>query len=159
MKVVSHTSPLIFLTKINGLSFLDKYEIIIPEEVLKELNEWEKIDLENYLRLKKWIGNNNVVVNKTTLLDNLPPNLGKGEKAAISLAVKEGVRIILIDEKKGRITAHSLGLIPRGTIALIVEQIKKKRITREEGNNLVFELIKKGCRIKEELIAEFLQNI
>ena len=158
MKIVSNTSPLIFLTKISRLDFLEGYNLIIPEQVFEEISEWEKIDSEGHLKLKGWISKKKIAAKKVEVLNNFSQGLGKGEKATISLAVKEGVKVILIDEKKARITAKSLGLIPIGTIAVIQQQMLDKKITRKECKNLVLELIKKGYRIKEELIAEFLQN-
>ena len=37
MRVVSNTSPLIFLAKLGKLKFLNQYDVIIPEEVYKEV--------------------------------------------------------------------------------------------------------------------------
>ena len=85
--------------------------------------------------------------------------MGKGEKAAISLALKEGVNAVLIDEKKGRIAAKALGLSPIGTIAVVKQQLIEKKTTAKECRQLILELVKKGYRIKEELLAEFLQQL
>ncbi len=158
MKIVSNTSPLIFLTKIRRLDFLSGYGIIIAEQVFEEIMEWKKIDSANHLTLTEWIGRNKINVKKVNVSDNLPQGLGKGEKATISLALKEGVKMILIDEKKARIMAKSLGLMPIGTIAVIRQQMLDRKITAKECKNLVLELIKSGYRIKEELLAEFLQQ-
>ena len=159
MKIVSNTSPLVFLTKINRLDFLKGYKLIIPGQVFEELTEWEKIDSESCLKLKEWISKNKIAVKKVDAISNLPQSLGKGEKAAISLALKEGTGVILIDEKKARVAAKSSGIIPIGTIAIVQQQMMDKKITSKECKNLMLELVKKGYRIKEELLAEFLQNI
>ena len=159
MKAVCNTSPLIFLTKIERLDFLNSYSLIIPEQVFQEISEWEKIDTESHFRLKDWIGKNRVAVKKAGFMTNLPESLGKGEKAAISLAMNEGIKVILVDEKKARTLAKSLGLAPAGTIAIVHQQLAEKKITKAECKNLVLELVKKGYRIKEELLAEFLQNL
>ena len=159
MKIVSNTSPLIFLTKIRRLDFLRGHDLIIPEPVFEEISEWEKTDSGNHLILTKWIVKNKIPLKKSATLEGLPPSLGRGERAAISLAIKEGIRVILIDEKKARIIAKSLGLVPTGTFAVIRQQALDKKITKTECKNLVFELIKKGYRIKEEILAEFLQQL
>ncbi|MBI2176204.1 hypothetical protein HYU40_02530 [Candidatus Woesearchaeota archaeon] len=159
MKIVSNTSPLVFLTKINRLDFLKGYKLTIPGQVFEEIIEWEKIDSESCLNLKEWISKNKIAVKKADVTSNLPQSLGKGEKAAISLALKEGIKVILIDEKKARVAAKSSGIIPIGTIAVVKQQLIEKKITAKECRQLVLELIKKGYRIKEELLAEFLQNI
>lgn len=159
MRIVSNTSPLIFLTKIRRLDFLKGYDITIPQHVLEEINEWGKIDAESHLILTNWIKKNKIVIKKSDTLGGLPSSLGKGEKAAISLAVKEGVKAILADEKKARIIAKLFGLAPKGTFAVILQQAFYKKITKADCKNLVLELVKKGYRIKEELLAEFLQQL
>ncbi len=159
MRIASNTSPLIFLTKIGRLSFLEGHQVIIPEQVLDEIRAWEKIDSENYQRLAAWIGKNKISVEKVTVTTDFPQSLGKGEKAAICLAMQNKAQAILIDEKKGRVAAKAAGLTPVGTVAIIQQQMLDKKITHKECKNLVLELIKKGYRIKEELLAEFLQDL
>lgn len=159
MKAVSNTSPLIFLTKVGRLNFLDSHDILIPAQVFGELEKWEKVDSDSYLTLNRWIKNKKITPTKADALRDLPKGLGEGEKAAISLALKESIKMIFIDEKKARITAKSLGLIPKGTIAIIYQQFLEKNITKQECRKLVFELVKKGYRIREELIAEFLGKL
>ncbi len=158
MNIVSNTSPLVFLTKIGKLNFLNEYDLFIPQQVYDEIILWKNKGKDDYLILENWIKKTNVSVEKVSILKNLPQSLGEGEKAAISLAIEKNVKIILIDERKARITANLLGLQPRGTIAIIQENLLENKITRKECKILILELIKKGYRIKEELIAEFLQE-
>ncbi|MEK6949120.1 MAG: hypothetical protein AABX34_02790 [Nanoarchaeota archaeon] len=159
MNIVSNTSPLVFLAKIGKLGFLKDYRIFIPQQVFDEILMWKNKNKDDYLILEDWINKNNVSMEKVDLLKNLPQSLGEGEKSAISLALKKKINVVLIDERKARISASVLGLKPKGTIAIIQQQMLNKKITRKECKNLVFELIKKGYRIKEELIVEFLQSI
>lgn len=159
MNIASNTSPLVFLTKIGKLDLLESYKISIPQQVFDEISMWKNKNKEDYLILEDWINKNNVAIEKVSVLKNLPSNLGEGEKAAISLALKKNVKIVLIDERKARIAAKLFDLRPKGTIAIIYEQFLNKKMTKKECKNLVLELIKKGYRIKEELIAEFLQDI
>ncbi len=67
--------------------------------------------------------------------------------------------MILIDERKARVVSSLYGLKAKGTVAVILDQYLAKKITRKECKNLVLELVKKGYRIKEEILAEFLQSI
>ncbi len=159
MNIVSNTSPLIFLAKIGKLDYLKDCKISIPQQVFNEILMWKNKGKEYYLILEDWIDKNKVNIEKVEILKNLPLSLGEGEKAAISLALKKNVRIVLIDERKARIAAKLLDLKPKGTIAIIYEQFLNKKITKKECRNLILELIKKGYRIKEEMIAEFLQDI
>ena len=158
MKIVSNSSPLIFLAKIGKLDFLKGYHLLVPEQVIGEVIGRNK-EKDQSLLIEDWLGKNKALVKKPKLLRNLPDGLGDGEKAAISLAVAEGVSTILLDERKARRTAKLLGLNPKGTIGVIYEQFLRGNIKRHECKYLVLELVKTGYRIKEELLAEFLQNI
>ncbi|MBI3036943.1 hypothetical protein HYY73_04310 [Candidatus Woesearchaeota archaeon] len=159
MRIVSNTSPLVFLAKLGKLEFLDKHELLVPQQVVEELHIWEKSGKGAYVRLMGWFANANVAVKKTYILPKLPKILHEGEKAAISLAINEKVKTVLMDERRARIAAEALGLKAIGTMAVIKQQLKEKRITVKECRQTVFELIKNGYRIKEELLAEFLLNI
>ena len=159
MRIVSNTSPLVFLAKLGKLEFLDKHELLVPQQVVDELRIWEKSGKDAYVLLMEWLVKANVAVKKANILPKLPKSLHEGEKAAISLAIREKAKIVLMDERRARIAAEMLGLKAIGTMAVIKQQLKEKRITVKECRQTVFELIKKGYRIKEELLAEFLQNI
>lgn len=159
MKIVSNTSPLVFLAKLGKLKFLDKYELLLPSQVFDELRIWEKSGKDTYALLMEWLVKGNVAVKKADMLPGLPKNLDDGEKAVISLAAKEKVKTVLIDERKARLAAEALGLKAIGTMAVIKQQLKENKITVEECRQMVFELIKNGYRIKEELLAEFLLKL
>jgi predicted nucleic acid-binding protein len=45
--------------------------------------------------------------------------LGKGESAAISLAMQVGADLVLLDDKKARRTAESLGLVATGLLSVL----------------------------------------
>lgn len=159
MRIVSNASPLVFLAKLGKLEFLDKHETLVPSDVVGELKIWEKTGKQAYALLLLWLSKANVTIKKVEKLQNLPKNLHEGEKAAISLAIQENVKTVLIDERKARAVAKSLGLKVIGTMAIIKQQLKENKITIKECRQMVFELIKNGYRIKEELLAEFLQSI
>ncbi len=158
MKIISNSSPLIFLAKIGKLDFLKGYQLLVPEQVIGEVIGRNK-EKEQGMLIENWLRKNSATVKRPELLRNLPDGLGDGEKAAISLAVAEGVRTILLDERKARKIAKLLDLHPKGTIGVIYEQLLRGNIKRHECKYLVLELVKTGYRIKEELLAEFLQNI
>ena len=158
MRVVSNTSPLIFLAKINKLDFLRDYQILIPEQVFDEIEKGKDKGKEDYLLLESWIKKTGAQVKKVVLLPGLPKGLGDGEKAAISLSVKEKVSLILLDERKARATASLLDLTPRGTLAIVRQQMLDKKITRKECRNLMLELVKKGYRIKKSVWNGFIAS-
>jgi len=59
-----------------------------------------------------------VQVTRVIELDHTIP-LGLGEIGAISLALEKRVKIVLLDERKGRAIAQSRGLLTVGTLNLI----------------------------------------
>ena len=100
MKIISITSPLIFLAKINKLVLLKKHDLIIPKLVFQEIeNKKDQV----FFQITKFVKDNNIVFRDCELLKELPDSLGNGEKAVISLAVKDNIKNVLVDEKKARI--------------------------------------------------------
>jgi hypothetical protein len=154
--IVSDSSPLIFLARLGRLGILEDYEITIPEEVRREIAEGER---EEYISIKKYVREGVVKVDRVEMLENLPNSLHEGEKAAISLALRKKAKIVLLDERKARVIARLYGLTPRGTIGILREEYLQGRMDKEELKKLVFRLIKKGYRIKEEIISEFLESL
>ncbi len=159
MRIVSDTSPLIFLAKVGKLDFLKSHKVVIPEQVYAELMYGKNKESEDFIIVDDWIKKTEVQVKKVAILPGLPSGLGEGEKAVISLAVAEKIDLVLIDERKARIVSSFYGLKARGTIAVIYDQFLAKKITSKECKNLVLELVKKGYRIKEEILVELLQSI
>lgn len=154
--IVSDSSPLIFLARLGRLGILEDYEITIPEEVRREIAEGER---EEYISIKKYVREGVIKVDRVEMLENLPNSLHEGEKAAISLALRKKAKIVLLDERKARVIARLYGLTPRGMIGILREEYLQGRMDKEELKKLVFRLIKKGYRIKEEIISEFLESL
>ena len=164
MKIISNASPLIFLAKIGKLDLLENYEIIIPKQVHEEIIKGKKIGRDDSYKIESLIEKNKIKVDGTKInkeIDKL--NLGEGEKATISLGIKKKVNIILLDERKARRVAKfyklKYKLKPRGTIGILLEAHKNKKISKEEIKELLQKLIKEGYRISEELIIGLLKEI
>ncbi len=98
-------------------------------------------------------------IGKTEIDERLPVSLHQGERAVISLALKEGVDIVLVDERKARIVARLYDLKPRGTISILRQQYLDGRMNKVQLREMVFELIEKGYRIKEEILVAFLKDL
>lgn len=157
--VVCNASPLIFLAKIKRLEFLDIYSLIVPSQVETEILKGLRKKRENIAQIIDYLHQKNIKPVKTTLLKDLPHFLGIGEKAVISLAVKEKIERVLIDEAKARTVARFKGLKPKGTLGILWDSYKTGRMNKEHLEELTLELIEKGYRIKEELLVEFLKKI
>jgi predicted nucleic acid-binding protein len=115
--VVSDTSPINYLCLIGALEILPRLfeRVLIPPAVFAELGHagapaevlrWKA-------SLPAW-----VQIQKPTQL--APLGLDDGETEAIALALELHVSAILIDERKGRAVARQQGLLPIGTLSILV---------------------------------------
>lgn len=159
MKIVSDTSPLLFLAKINRLLFLKDMEVYLPSEVIPEIKAGKNKGHPDYLLIEKMIGQLKITIMTTPLLPDLPSNLGAGESASISLAVNTHIKHIFIDEARGRKVARLYGLKPRGTLGIAIDQYHQKKIPKKECRELIFELVRIGYRISEEILVQLLKEL
>ena len=156
---VCNASPLIFLAKIKKLSLLDIYSLHIPSQVETEILKGLRKKREDAVLIIDYLQQRNIKPVKASLLKDLPNFLGIGEKAVISLAVKERIERVLIDEAKARTVARFKGLKPKGTLGILWDSYMSGRINKKHLEELTLELIEKGYRIREELLIEFLKKI
>ncbi|MCD4844696.1 MAG: DUF3368 domain-containing protein [Methanosarcinales archaeon] len=147
MIVVSNSTPLIALSRINKFGLLREYfgEIYIPVEVFDEVvtrggnlsgakeaasAEWIKVDK---------VGNKIAV-------ESLSITLDKGEAEAIVLA-REKDALLIIDDGDGRRTAESLGLKITGTLGILL-------LAQEDGKldlkTAIDDLMAAGFRLREK---------
>jgi len=85
------------------------------------------------------------------VLSRHPPQLGRGEIEAISLAKHLGVNC-LIDERRGRKFAASEGVCPVGTIGVLVRA--KKAGVIPQLRPMVEGMVKNGIHFSPKLISE-----
>jgi uncharacterized protein len=153
-KIISNTTPLISLLKINKLNLLqDLYgKIVIPNAVFYEL---EKGKLKNYYKdLTKldWI-NIQGISNKDSITYFF--DLDNGEAEVLILAHELNADLVIIDELAGRRYAKKLGLEITGTIGILLRAKEKKLISSVK--DALNELIEKGSWINKELLNKALQ--
>lgn len=120
LKVVSNTTPIISLLKIDKLEiFKNLYdEIMIPEEVFNEIEAGKHKEFYVDLTKIKWIKIKKIKDNDALsyFLD-----LDKGEAEAIVLAKEQKADLIILDESLGRFHAKHTGLKVTGTIGLLLK--------------------------------------
>lgn len=78
--------------------------------------------------------------------------LGKGETVAISLAMERGVKVVLMDERRGRAAAEARGLIAVGTLNLI-DLADEQRLF--DGIEVLTTLRQTTFRAEPELLERF----
>ena len=108
--IISDTSCLIALTKINKLEILRQLykEIIITPEVVKEYNhplpEWFIIKGEK---------------NKALFKEMRENNFGLGESSSIALAMEIKNSVLILDDDRARNFARKKGLSVTGTLTIV----------------------------------------
>ena len=81
-----------------------------------------------------------------------------GESAVISLAQKKSIKTVLIDDAAGRKIAEAFGLRVRGTLFIIIEAYRRKKITGNEAEELIHKLVSNGFRVSSEIYAQCLRE-
>lgn len=127
--------------KVNRLDLLKKAfeKLYVTEQVLEEFKKGVKrgilpsisLDFE-VLKLRE---------EETELYNSLRVKLGKGE--ASCLAIAKNMKF-LTDDSDARKVANILGVPVSGIIGVLVHCIRKNIISKEEGNQILREMIAKG---------------
>jgi hypothetical protein len=127
-QVISNTSPLLFLHRIDVLHWLPAlFEAVwVPQAVMDELQfaQQQGYDVPQ-TSTYDWLQ----IVNPS----NMPSewfalDLGKGELAAMALALEHPQKIILLDDALARRVAQAAGLQVWGTLKVLLEA-KAARLT------------------------------
>ena len=64
----------------------------------------------------------------------------------------------MIDEISARTVARLLGLVPRGTIFVLLKALEIKEISFNEFLEALNELVRQGFRLKEEIYLEAIRE-
>jgi len=146
--IVSNSTPLIALSRINKLELLKEYftEIYIPEEVYTEVvKRGGNLAGAREVRDAAWIKTGRA---KDKLgVEILVRNLDKGEAEAIILAKENNAELLLIDDRKGRDIAEDLGIKISGTIGVLLLAAEDNKINFKESLD---DLIASGFRLSKE---------
>ena len=118
---ISNTSPLLYLYRAAALEWLPQLfkEIWVPNAVVLELQEgrrrgYDVPDLQAYKLLQ-------VVEPRALPSEWLTLDLGAGELAAITLALEDPGRIVLLDDALARRIARAAELRVWGTLKILLE--------------------------------------
>lgn len=159
MTVVSDTTPIISLIKINRLDLLQKLfgEICIPEAVYRELtinaafkNETDIVKASDFLKTSS-------VQNRKALeVLQAAGGLDDGESEAIILADELHSDALIIDERKGRKVAQKLGIQITGTIGIMIQAHAENMISSDEIKMYLEQLKNSNIRLSDSLIREAL---
>ncbi len=150
--VVADAGPLIAFGHLNGFDLFPEVlgRVLVPEQVIQEC--LQKPDRPDAVCIqlaveKEWL---TVEQCDSHFLDSLPPSLGEGESAAITLAIKQHCPV-LMDDKLARQAAKFVGLSIVGTVGVL---LKAKQIGRLEHVAPALELLRSKDYYLSPLLIE-----
>ncbi len=160
MSIVSNTTPIISLLKINRQNILREIfkKIIIPQGVYDEIvakSEFTK-EMDSFHECK-FIEIIAVKNEFAVRLLQKQVGLDRGESEAIVLAEDLKSKYLLIDERKGRKVAIDSELNVIGTLGVLVQA--KKLGLEKLIKPLLDELINNNIRISNKLYEEVLKSV
>ncbi len=148
-KVISNTSPLLYLYRIEAIDWLPKLfdEVWTPDTVKNELlaersKGYAVPDPADF----KWL---RIVNPKAMPSEWLALDLGAGEIAAMALALENPEHIILLDDLLARRTAQAAGLHVWGTLKVLLEAKSQGLVAKVEP--LVTNLSEAGLWVSAEV--------
>lgn len=159
MIVVSDTTPIISLIKINRLDLLKELfnEVLIPDAVFRELttntvfaNEAQIVRTSSFLKVSS------VQNHKALQLLQAVSGLDDGESEAIILADELKASVLVMDEKKGRKVAQKMGIQITGTVGILIQAYDEKKVTADEIKSYLTQLKNSNIRLSDSLIQQAL---
>lgn len=159
MIIISDTTPIISLIKIQRLDLLEKLfgEVLIPEAVFRELTTNETFKNEaTIVKSSKFIKTSPIKNKKSLEILQAASGLDDGESEAIILADELKSDVLIIDERKGRKVAQNLGIVITGTVGILIQAHYENMISEKEVK-ICFEYLKNSSiRLSDSLIQEAL---
>ena len=162
--IISNSSPLILLAKINKLSVLEKLykKISIPYGVYNEvIAKGKKENYSDAALIERHI-------NEVIFVINLKPEyrkeaeklreiIGSGESEAIALCLQEKAKLLLIDNLEPRRIAQIKSIKCRSTPGILLEAFKNRIIVFNEYESAIKELSKYAW-LSGDIVAYFLEK-
>lgn len=162
MIVISDTTPIISLLKINRLDLLEKSfgEVLIPNAVYAELTADSRF-IEEARTLKKapYIKPVSVSNPEAVRILRVATGLDQGESEAIVLTDERKADILLMDEAKGRAISGKMGITVMGTIGILISSYEDGLISAEEVRRCIDDLQRSGRHIGERHYQTLLDRL
>ena len=164
MIVVSDTTPLISLLKIDRLDLLERLfgRVMIPLAVYKELTADKRYEAEaEQLESKPFISVEPVNNEESVSILKRATGLDQGESEAIVLADEAKADLLLMDEAKGRSVSAEMGFKIMGTIGILIAAFEEKELDADEVKSCITGLQRTGLHIGQrhyQMILDILDN-
>jgi predicted nucleic acid-binding protein len=142
--VISDTSCLILLTKINEIHLLHACytRVAVTPEVAFEFGS----DLPEWIEVRH--------VQDKSLQRSFSRLVDAGEASAFALAMETHDSLLIVDDRKARKVAKSLGLNVTGTLGFLVKA--KEKVLISSIRPIIVKLAKTDFRISDKLIRKIL---
>lgn len=164
MIVVSDTTPLISLLKINRLELLERLfgDVMIPTALFDELTVDKRFRTEaDQIRQKSFIVVKPVNNQESASVLKRATGLDQGESEAIVLTDELEADLLLMDEAKGRSVSAQMGLKIMGTIGILMAAYEKDELTSDEVRACINGLQRAGRHIGQrhyQMLLDRLQD-
>lgn len=162
MIVISDTTPLISLLKIDRLNLLEKMfgTVQIPKGVFAELTDNPKYESEaEIIRNSAFIEVVEEIDENYVSLLRRSTGLDLGESEAIYISDNKKADLLLMDEVRGREVAVRMGIKIMGTIGILGLAYEDSIISKEEIKEAIEILRDAGRHISEKLYEQLLKLI
>lgn len=162
MIVVSDTTPLISLLKIDRMGLLEKLfgQVLIPKAVFDELTANEKFRLEaDQIREKQFVIVKAVRSPESASILKRAAGLDQGESEAIILTDEMKADVLLMDEAKGRAVSLQMGIKIMGTIGILMAAYEEGCLTAEEIRKCIDGLQRAGRHISQKYYQMLLDRL
>ena len=162
MTIISDTTPIISLIKINRLDLLEKLfeEVLIPEAVYRELTTNALFENEaKIVKTSSFLKTSSVQNRKSLQLLQAVSGLDDGESEAIILADELKSDVLIMDERKGRKVAEKLGIKITGTVGVLLQSYIENMISSDEIKTYLDQLKNSNIRLSESLIQKALEML
>ena len=149
-KIISNTTPILSLLKINKLDLLKELygKVIIPNAVYQEIENGKEKQYYQDLTLLSWI---EIAEIKNPESRAYFTDLDSGEAEVLILAKEQNANLIIMDEIMGRRFAKQLEFNLTGKIGILLKAKEKGLI--KSVSELITELTEKGTWLNPKIIS------
>ena len=167
-KIVSNSSPLIYLAKITRLNLIKNVygQIWIPEAVFNEtVTQGKTLRITDASIIEeaigKWILKEKISSETDLKYAFLDENnkIGLGEKQALKLCKQLNADTFIVDDKEARRVSRILKIKPIGTCGILFQAHKKGLISTNEAQQILDNLIKVKFRIDPSVYSSIIKEL
>ncbi len=168
LKVVSNSSPLIYLAKIGRLNLIKKVfgRVWIPEAVFNEaITQGKILKIIDASIIEEavghWIFKDRIkpeIDSEYAFLDE-NDRIGEGEKQALKLCKQLNADFFIVDDKEARRVARILKIRPLGTCGILVQGYRKGLTSANEAEQTLDDLVKAKFRIDPTVYRSVIREL